>query len=527
MKKLFFYLIILNSLTTIVKAQSLIVDSTRFICGVKGYTSILFSIQTKDKGILFVGESYGNCGGIIPSFLLDTVLANVLIGKIDSNQQISWVEVYGGSHDDQAVSACQTSDGGYAVLATTNSNNGDVTGFKGGQDIWLLRIDSIGNLLWEKTFGSSAEATSIANTPDNGFIILGNSNSSDTDVPFHYGGMFADDWVVLKTDSMGNKQWCKDLGGTLEESMGGSILVIDSFYYLISSSNSTDHDCTDTAWHAGVNTLEDYHVLKIDKNGNVLWDSSFGGSNNDVINFAIYDIRDSTIVITGTSGSHNYMVTDSHGGEDFWIMKVNKNGALIWKKALGSINNDGGTGICVAPNSGYIVYGNTYADTGTIGRIDLWVFYIDSAGNEITNKIFGGTNQDNSYSITPYLNGYMATGISLSTTFTEGSSYGRHGIGQQAFVSYISYWKLEIDKVNNANQIKVYPNPANKYVQISLSNCQAGNLRIDNCLGQIIYSKKNDEQNIEINTTEWNDGIYFIKWQSEAGTVLTSKFIKN
>ena len=182
MKKLFFYLIILSSLTTIVKAQSLVIDSTRFIDGYKGGVIIQNAITTRDKGILLVGYEYRNPGWIIPTFLTDTSNENVLIAKIDSNQQIDWIKIYGGTHDDQGVSVCQTLDGGFGVLATTNSRDGNVTGFKGGQDIWLLRIDSIGNLVWGKTFGSSAEATSIANAPDNGFIILGTSTGSDTDI---------------------------------------------------------------------------------------------------------------------------------------------------------------------------------------------------------------------------------------------------------------------------------------------------------------------------------------------------------
>ncbi len=89
-------------------------------------------------------------------------------------------------------------------------------GAKGSNDIWLLRLDDSGNLLWEKTYGSSQAdvAISIANTPDGGLILLGATNGSDGDVPFHYGDIFALDWLVIKTDSLGNVQWSKDIGGT-------------------------------------------------------------------------------------------------------------------------------------------------------------------------------------------------------------------------------------------------------------------------------------------------------------------------
>ncbi len=521
MKKLFFYLIILSSLTTIVKAQSLIVDSTRFVGGTKGATIFEHSISTKDKGILLVGlESY-NPGGIIPSFPLDTIFYNVLIVKIDSNQQISWLKVYGGTRDDQAVSACQTPDGGYAVLATTWSNNGNVTGFKGGEDIWLLRIDSNGNLLWEKTYGGSASGISIANTPDNGFIILGSGTGADTDVPFHYGSSLIEDWVVVKTDSMGNKQWCKDLGGTQQEASIGSILAIDTAYYLISSSNSIDHDCTDTFWHAGIDTWEDYHMLKLDKSGNVLWDSSYGGSANDYINYAMYDARDSTIMIVGGTGSNDYMVTDYQGGGDFWVLKVNRNGTLVWKKTLGGISKDYGNSICITPNGGYLVVGST--DTGILAIHHIKLFCLDNASNEITSKIFGGLNDDDVSSVIPYLDGYVASGYSGSQIFTEGICNMNYS---GAFISYIDYWPLTVLNFNNEEQLKIYPNPIKDKVTIYLPN-RNGNIQIINSIGQLIYNKQTDQQNMEINTTEWNKGLYLIKYQSETGIVLTGKIIKN
>ena len=315
--KLFYPILFLLLTPLLSYSQGLHVDSTRFITGNKVGTNIKYTIPTADKGILFVGSDYGNPGGIIPYFPTDTgVNGNVLVGKI-SNRQISWIKVYGGTDADGAGSACQTPDGGYAVLATTASNNGDVTGFRGGGgDVWLLRLDANGNLLWEKTYGSTLQdyGLAIANTPDNGFIVLGGSNGSDDDVPFHYGDWMTFDWILIKTDGSGNKQWSKDIGGSGDEGGASAIIAIDNSYYVVGSSNSTDHDCIDTAWHAGVNTGTDYHVLKLDDTGRVLWDSSYGGTHGEGVYDALFDARDSTIVINGVTGSNDYMVTGYHGG---------------------------------------------------------------------------------------------------------------------------------------------------------------------------------------------------------------------
>ena len=411
--------------------QSLHIDSTRFITGLRCCTGINYTIPTVDKGFLFVGVESENPRGIIPYFPLDTSGAgNVMVGKIDSNQQISWIKIYGGSENEGAGSACQLPDGGYAVLCTTSSDNGDVTNFHGENDYWLLRLDDSGNLLWENCYGGPGgeQAASVALTPDGGFIMLGTTNQAGGEVTLHYGDEFDYDWWVVKTDSLGNLQWQKTLGGTGQESGYGTILSIDSAYYLISSSGSTDHNCTDTFWHPAVSTGYDYYVLKLDTGGNVLWDSSYGGSNDEDEAYAMFDTRDSCIVITGTTLSNDYMVTGYNGGySDMWVVKIRMNGTLIWEKCLGGTNEDQGEGICAGQNGGYINYGSTYI--GPIGGEDCWVFAVDSAGNEIANDIFGGTDDELPYSIMPYSNGYVATGVSGSDSFTQGTTYGNFAGG--------------------------------------------------------------------------------------------------
>jgi hypothetical protein len=491
------------------------IDSTRFITGHECCTQIRYSIPTADKGILFVGEDAGNPGGIIPYFFDTSDNGNVMIGKIDSNQQISWIKIFGGSEADGAVSACQTPDGGYAILANTSSSDGDVTGFRGATDIWLIKIDDTGKLLWENTYGSSQSdgGLSIANTSDQGFIILGGTNGSDDDVPFHYGDFFSNDWLVLKTDSLGNLKWSKDLGGTGNEGDAGSILSIDSFYYLISYTNSIDHDCTDSLWHIGVNTEFDYYILKLNDTGRVLWDSSYGGSGSDGAGFAMYDIRDSTIIITGSTGSCDYMVTGCQGESDMWIIKVNKNGTLIWQKDLGGPNNDYGTGICINANVGYMAYGWTLP--GPIGEGDCWLFNIDNLGNKITNKVFGSIGYESSYSIIPYLNGYAATGLGDAYPFTEGTTCGNFDNGGP-FISYINYWPLTVNKINNSKpQLLMYPNPSWQKIRIIIPDNQTGCLNIINSKGQVLY-KEEIKSNItyrDITINDWVRGLYLVLWQ--------------
>jgi Secretion system C-terminal sorting domain len=526
MRKLITLLFVVVCVVQYAGAQSLHVDSTRFITGNKPATQINYAIPTTDKGVLFVGFAGGNPGGIIPYFPIDTVLSNVMIGKIDSNQQISWIKIYGGSQEEGAGPTVQTPDGGYAVLAGTTSRNGDVTGFKGGSDIWLLRLDYAGNLLWQKTYGSSQSdgAISIANTRDHGFIILGFTNGSDGDVPFHYGSFWTMDWLVVKTDSMGNVQWSKDLGTSDDDGGNGAILAIDSVYYLISSAGgSVDHDCTDTAWHSGTLTGFDLYVLKLDALGNVLWDSSYGGSNTDGAYCAIHDSRDSSIVINGYTVSNDYMVTGNNGGVDMWVVKIDKNGTLLWQKTIGTPSAESGYGICEAPGGGYMVYGGT---NGVIGGSDAWLINIDGAGNKIADKIFGGVHPDKVSSVVPYLNGYAAMGTSQSSVFTEGTCNVNYS---GAFISYIGFSPMSINELtlSAGGTLRAYPNPAKDKLTLDFPE-NKGAIQIVNTMGQVFYSNEFvDKSNIDVDTKEWADGLYSIIWRGENGNVITTKFIKN
>ena len=507
--------------------QALYIDSTRFITGNECCTVIYNSIPTHDEGMLFVGSQSRNPLGIIPNFPLDTTFENVFIGKIDNTRQISWIKVYGGSSDDGAGPSCQTPDGGFAVLGGTASNDGNVSHLIGASDFWLLRTDGLGNLLWEKTYGSTASdgAASIANTPDHGFIMAGTTTGSDGDVPFHYGSMFALDWLVIKTDSIGNVQWSKDIGGTRDELEHVTVLSVNNNYYLVGSSSSTDHDCTDTGWHIGANTKYDYYLLKLDDTGKVLWSKSYGGSGSDAAIHAIFDERDSTIVITGTSTSANYMVTDSHGQEDIWVIKVDRNGVLIWQKTLGTPQQEGGTGICKSIDGGYVVCGATYP--GPIMGEDCWLSSLDVSGNEKVSKIFGGTDNDISYSIIPFANNYVISGGSGSKIFTEGSCNTNYS---GAFVTYLDYWPLSVSGASaNQKLVHVYPNPAQSKIKVNLPTNSAHEITISDIYGRVMFKQVLGQytQLEAINVVEWPTGMYLLKMQYNDGSTSTTQFVKN
>lgn len=116
--------------------------------------------------------------------------------KLDALGNITWQKTLGGSDRDWAYSVQQTSDGGYAVLGVTASNDGDITNNQGDSDLWLVKLNSTGTIVWQKTFGGTNYdyGTSVKQTSDGGLIIAGNSNSNDGDVSNNHGDL--DSWIV-------------------------------------------------------------------------------------------------------------------------------------------------------------------------------------------------------------------------------------------------------------------------------------------------------------------------------------------
>jgi hypothetical protein len=119
--------------------------------------------------------------------------------KLDGTGNLLWQKSLGGTGSDGARSIQQTSDGGYIVAGHSNSTDGDVKGNQGGDDYWIVKLDNIGNLTWQKAMGGTDTdiAKSIQQTSDGGYIVAGYSKSNGGDVPANNGE--ADYWIVKLT----------------------------------------------------------------------------------------------------------------------------------------------------------------------------------------------------------------------------------------------------------------------------------------------------------------------------------------
>lgn len=375
-KHYFFFLFFFLSLHS--SAQQFSLDHTLCVGGVggngiDGLVDILY--DDRDKSFVFTGLDYYNCGtGDIPPCPPVSGQRDLLVGKVDSNGNIAWIRLYASTYDDGGNTITKTNTG-YVVLGEAGKGNGDASNVLHDADAWLLNLDFQGNLRWSKGYGSASgeePAPGLKQTSDGGYVIAGYSNGSGGDIPFQYvSSPFAYDGFVIKTDSLGNVQWSKTMGGT-EDDQFINVFEINKEYYITGWGGSHDHECNDQSWHpSNVNTSWDFFLIKLDSTGNYLWNRTYGGSRGENMGDAIFDDRDSTIVMIGYTSSRDYMLTSpgpTNMGPDACVIKVKLDGSLQWAKVYGdTLLSDGYQAHIrtVPQDKGYAISYQVMAFTGT------------------------------------------------------------------------------------------------------------------------------------------------------------------
>ncbi len=266
--------------------------------------------ETPDGGLILAGSTLSNNGDVSGNH----GWFDVWVVKTDRGGVIQWQKCYGGTENEKAFALDLCPDGGYVVAGHAWSNDGDVSGNHGGIDSWVIRIDSTGNLLWQRCLGGSASeyAFAVRHTADGGFVVANSSHSNDGDVTMNHGG--GDCWVV-KLDSLGNIVWERSLGGSKLD-FGKSVFPTqDGGYIVAASSESMDGDVSANFGQV------DYWMVKLDGMGNRVWEMNFGGPLNDTPS-AVEQTADGGYIVAGTSNSNTLQVGGNHGSSDFWMVRL-------------------------------------------------------------------------------------------------------------------------------------------------------------------------------------------------------------
>jgi len=251
----------------------------------------------------------------------------------------------GGSGAEAFANIAPTRDGGYIVLSSTNSSDGDVVGnHKGYGDIWLIKFDVCGEQLWSRCYGGSGieVGSAVVEAPENGYLFIGSTTSIDGDVKgWHRGANgynedLADAWAV-RIDSAGGILWQRSLGGTDLDFFHGLCLAHDGGYLVVGGTCSNDGDVK--GQHNSKDGRGDAWAIKLSETGAIEWQQTLGGSDHETFTTAAAT-PDGGYIAVGSTNSNNGDVSGLHrnGTEysaDLWVVKLGGNGTLQWQRCLG------------------------------------------------------------------------------------------------------------------------------------------------------------------------------------------------
>ncbi len=342
---------------------------------------------TADGGFIFVAESATNAaaGDITAPRPVASSGTDIWVVKFTAAATVEWQQLYGGSGTDNVYSVEPTTDGGYVISAAAAhaaTPNGTHTGStpNGGVDGWILKLKTDGTLDWQKRLGGGGadHLHSIKQTSDGGYIAVGYSAYNATagtlgETPRPITGAGGNDVWVIKLDASGETQWQKLYGGSgadmaysVKQTAEGGYIV--SGYAAATSTNGT----LDGITKPGGN---DFWILKLDNNGTIQWQKALGGTGSDQAVSQDIVVETDGYVFAGLSNSLNGDVSISNGGNDYWVVKTDLNGNLLWQKSLGGTAADQANAITVANDGGYIVAGQASAGgiANAKGGVDFYI----------------------------------------------------------------------------------------------------------------------------------------------------------
>lgn len=281
--------------------------------------------------------------------------------------KIKWQRFFGTPEDDKPQCILET-ENGYMLGITLYTDGPGITNFHGAADAWIVNIDTFGNIIWEKCFGGS-----------------------EGDQPYK----------IIKS--------------------------INDNYYLFNSTNSTDGDITcDTNFGSS-----DFWIVKIDGEGNIIWDHCYGSPTTDYARDAVAT-PDGGLLFMGRIFSQGGDVQIHYGSYDVWICKIDSLGTLEWEKTIGNETIDNALSLQLTSDSTFAFIGGYYESGGMIDcevattgeGADLWLVEMDLKGNLLNQYCYGGSYYDLGQDFEKINDGYI---LASSTTSNDGDVSGIHG----------------------------------------------------------------------------------------------------
>jgi len=304
--------------------------------------------------------------------------ADVWLFKIDSSGNMIWNQTYGGPANDRSWDMVQTSDGGFAI-------GGYVFSLETGADALLIKTDSSGNIQWNRTFGGGGVdyCFSLIQTSDGGYALAGETTS--------WGA--GDDFWLVKTNNLGNIEWNKTYGEGGIDRAWSVIQTADGGYALAGQKRWSD--------------VGDFYVVKTDSAGNMIWDQTYGGALNEIA-YSIVEASDGGFVIAGETSSYAALPRSNY--LDCYLVKTDADGNMQWNKTCGAEYHGRAYSLIKTNDGGYAMAGDWASPVD--GNMDYWLIKTDQNGDVEWEQKYGREHPEWAYSVTQASDGgYVLAGI--------------------------------------------------------------------------------------------------------------------
>jgi hypothetical protein len=357
------------------------------------------------------------------------------LAEIPYQGELAWIRNFGGSGTDTFHSVIATSDRGFAALGSSNSTDGDLEGKAlAVSDYWLVKLGAQGDLQWSRTFGGSMEdlGQALIQTADGGYALTGYAMSSDGDASNNEG--FHDNWI-LKLDASGKLEWERSFGFSGHDHSYDLLQTADGGFFFVGFLDVTAADGEGNYGKYNSLTLHgvgEFWGTKIDTKGTLEWRRYYGGTNNDRAH-AVAEAHTGGFVMAGFSESEDYDISSSKGSYDFWVVKINEEGDLLWERSYGGSGIEVSYDIIATADGAYVVVGNTFSTDGDVsrnhGESDVWMIKISETGDLLWEQTFGGSGFDASQGVSLSKDGgYIIAGNSKSSDTDLTTNHGENDI---------------------------------------------------------------------------------------------------
>lgn len=424
--------------------------------------------------------------------------------KYSANGDLEWKRCVQNTNDSSYYYMFPTSDGNFVLGGAS---------FKSfSRDFLLKKIDNAGNILWSKRYGGSGTEFlgNIIATDDEGYVVTGRTYSKDGDVGQHYGSEFFTDIWVLKLDKNGNIVWKRVIGGSSEDDLPTIIKGPLNGFYLVGQTQSEDYDFNNP--RGSVDAI----AVRLDKDGNTVWSTCLGGSGADGAWSAVMD-EDQNLILAGYTKSGDGDIQGYSGAEDDgWVIALDSSKNFLWSKCYHT-----GTGhnvfkdICLAIDNTVWLTGYTSRDL--FASITGWVLQIDNTGIKKQEKIVTGCpSRHEGGFVYPLANNTIIQGGFYNSLPEPGSIIPKVYLGvgfgaQDLYLATFAPWPTGIQSAfDPVRPISLYPNPAVSVININLPvDNQQNNISIMDIAGRTVKNLNTSGNNsaaILLDVHDWNRG---------------------